>query len=48
MANKQAKYVEPNGYFSKEMRKALGIGEYAKKSDNKKESKKATTKSKKK
>lgn len=48
MANKQTKYVEPEGYFSKGMRKALGIGEYAKKSTSKKETKKTTTKSKKK
>lgn len=43
MANKQTKYVEPEGYFSKGMRKALGIGEYAKKSTDKKGTKKATT-----
>lgn len=47
MASKQTKYVEPTGYFSKEMRRALGIGEYAKKSTDKKGNKK-TTKSKKK
>ncbi len=34
MANKQIKYIEPESYFSKEMRKAAGIGEYAKKDSN--------------
>lgn len=44
MADKQTKYVEPESYFSKEMRKVLEIGEYAKKSTDKKKSKKVKTK----
>lgn len=47
MANTEPKYVEPTNYFSKEMRKAAGIGEYAKESTDKKEIKKAPSKTKK-
>lgn len=44
MANKETKYVEPSGYFSKEMRKALGIGEYSSENKNKKKNKKLISK----
>ncbi len=41
MADKQPQYVyvEPESYFSKAMRKAAGIGEYAKKGADKAETK---------
>lgn len=42
--NKSVKYVEPASYFSKEMRKAAGIGEYAKDAKNKASSKPSTKK----
>lgn len=45
MENKQLKYVEPEGYFSKGMRKALGIGEYAKEGSKETPSKSKKTKS---
>lgn len=44
MTKKQTKYVEPEEYFSKGMRKALGIGEYAKKDKPQKEDKKTAAK----
>lgn len=44
MANKETKYVEPSGYFSKEMRKALEIGEYSSENKDKKKNTKSTTK----
>lgn len=52
MATKKVKYVEPEGYIPKHLRKEFGLGEYAEtskdaKSDTKKApAKKATTKSK--
>ena len=36
MAIKKVKYVEPAEYIPKHIRKELGIGEYAKKTDTKK------------
>lgn len=51
MATKKVKYIEPEGYIPKHLRKEFGLGEYAEtskdtKSDTKKPAKKATTKSK--
>ena len=36
MAIKKVKYVEPAEYIPKHIRKELGIGEYAKKTEDKK------------
>lgn len=37
MAIKKVKYVEPAEYIPKHIRKELGIGEFAKKTEDKKE-----------
>ena len=48
MATKKVKYIEPEGYIPKELRKKYGLGEYAEtKTDTKKTpAKKADTKKK--
>ncbi len=45
MAIKKVKYIEPEGYIPKHLRKEFGLGEYAeKKTDAKADTKKETTK----
>lgn len=43
-STKKLGYVEPSDYFPKEIRKKVGIGEYANKETKKKTVKKATRK----
>lgn len=43
-STKKLAYVEPSDYFPKEIRKKVGIGEYANKETKKKTVKKATRK----
>lgn len=44
MDTKKVKYVEPVSYFSKETRKLLGIGEFAKDANKNADEKKTTVK----